>query len=80
LPLTSSDRTIAALRRLGFLDGPTKGSSHISMFRPRADGGKDVTSVVTGKKEIPRGTLKGILEVARVTQIEFLAALNKDRK
>ena len=75
LPLISSDRLVAALHRLGFVDGPAKGSSHLSMWRARTDGGKDVTSVVLGKKQIPRGTLKGILELARVTQDEFLAAL-----
>ncbi len=51
----------------------------MSMWRPRPDGGKDVTSVVLGKKEIPRGTLKGILELARVTHAEFTAALRKGR-
>lgn len=79
LPLASSDQTVAALHRLGFFDGPAKGSSHTSMWRPRAGGGKDVTSVVLGKKEIPRGTLKGILELGNVTQAEFLAALKKQR-
>lgn len=80
LPLVSSDQLVAALRRLKFLDGPAKGSSHLSMWRPRPGGGKDVTPVVLGKKEIPRGTLKGILELARVTQAEFVAALRKGRK
>lgn len=80
LPLVSSAQLVAALHRLKFVDGPAKGSSHASMWRPRPDGGKDVTTVVLGKKEIPRGTLKGILELARVTQSEFLAALRKGRK
>lgn len=80
LPLISSDRIVAALHRLGFFDGLSKGSSHVSMWRPRAGGGKDVTAVVMGKKEVPRGTLKGILDLARVTQGEFIAALHKERK
>jgi hypothetical protein len=34
---------------------------------------------VVGEKEVPRGTLKGILDVANVTHAEFLAALSKKR-
>ena len=80
LPLVSSERLVAALHRLGFFDGPAKGSSHVSMWRPRAGGGKDVTSVVIGKKEVSRGTLKGILELGHVTQTEFVDALRKGRR
>ena len=50
------------------------------MWRPRAGGGKDVTSVVIGKKEVSRGTLKGILELGHVTQTEFVDALRKGRR
>ena len=79
LPLVSSAQLVAALHRLGFQDGPAKGSSHVSMWRARPDGGKDVTSVVLGRKEIPRGTLRGILEVANVAETDFLSALGKRR-
>ena len=75
LPLVSSDRLVAALRRLGFTDGPYHGSSHNSMWRQRDDGGKDVAVVVLAKKEIPRGTLKAILELANVSPEEFRRAL-----
>lgn len=75
LPLVSSDKLIAALHRLGFNDGPYKGSSHNSMWRPRDGGGKDVTSVVLAQKEIPRGTLKAILELANVSAADFKRAL-----
>jgi hypothetical protein len=50
------------------------------MWRRRADGGKDVTTIILGRKEIPRGTLKGILEIANVTPEDFIAALGKKRR
>ena len=45
------------------------------MWRQRDDGGKDVAVVVLAKKEIPRGTLKAILELANVSPEEFRRAL-----
>ncbi len=65
---------MAALRRLGFVDGPAKGSSHQSMHRPRPEGGHDTVSVVMGEKEVPAGTLDGILLTGNVALTEFLDA------
>lgn len=78
-PLLSSDEILAALRRLGFEDGPAKGSSHLSMHRPREGGGNDVVSVVIGEKEVPRGTLAGILDTGNITLDDFLKALGRRR-
>lgn len=80
LPLTSSSKVVAALRRLGFYDGPENSGSHMTMWRPRPDGGKDVTTVVLGASQIPRGTLKSILRLAKVSQGDFVAALRKGRR
>lgn len=77
LPLVSSQQVLAALRRLGFSDGPAGGGSHHSMHRPRRDGGKDVTVVVLNRNPVPRGTLTGILRLANVSNAEFVRALGK---
>ena len=50
------------------------------MYRQRPDGAKDVTVVVLGRKEIPRGTLRDILGLASVSDEEFLRALRKGRR
>ena len=52
----------------------------MSMYRDRPDGTKDVTVVVLGKKEIPRGTLRDILKLGDISDDEFLGALRKGRR
>lgn len=79
LPITSSVKIQAAFRRLGFIDGPTKGSSHQSMHRARADGGHDVISLVMGESKVPKGTLDGILKTGNVSPDEFRKALKRKR-
>jgi len=79
LPLVSSNRVLTALRRLGFIDGPAKGSSHLSMHRLRADGKIDVVSVVLDQNPMPRGTLHGILKTGNVSHLDFLKALGVKR-
>jgi predicted RNA binding protein YcfA (HicA-like mRNA interferase family) len=72
---------VAALRRLGFVADPEpSGGSHLSMYRQRPDGTKDVTVVVLGKREIPRGTLRAILKLGKVSESDFLDALRKRRR
>jgi predicted RNA binding protein YcfA (HicA-like mRNA interferase family) len=80
LPLISSNQLIAALRRLGFVDGPTKSGSHFSMYRPKPEGtGRDVISVVLNQREIPRGTLDSVLKAGRISREELLRALARKR-
>ena len=74
VPLVSSKKTVAALRRLGFTDARTEGS-HMTMKRKRDEGGFDITVVVLGMKEIPRGTLRQALALGGVTVEEFSDAL-----
>ena len=72
---------MAALIRLGFQPDPSpSGGSHLSMYRERPDGTKDVTVVVLGKREIPRGTLRDILRLGNISDAEFLAVLRKRRR
>jgi len=74
LPLCSSRQIVAALKRLGFVPGPAKSSSHQSFCRRRGDK-TDITVVVLGEREVPRPTLVGILKLANVSRAEFLKHL-----
>ena len=74
LPLCSSHQIVAALERLGFVKGPVGSGSHQSFYRCRGEK-KDITTVVLGKKEVPRPTLDGILKLAHVSRAEFLKHL-----
>jgi hypothetical protein len=49
------------------------------MYRERTDGTKDITVVVLGRKEIPRGTLRSILKLASVSEDQFIRALGRRR-
>jgi predicted RNA binding protein YcfA (HicA-like mRNA interferase family) len=41
-------------------------------------GGRTVTTIViVGKREVPRGTLRGILRLAEISPAEFTALLKK---
>ena len=72
---------MSALLRLGFVPDPNpSGGSHLSMYRGRPDGAKDVTVIMLGKKEIPRGTLRSILRLGNVSESEFLRAVGKRRR
>jgi predicted RNA binding protein YcfA (HicA-like mRNA interferase family) len=72
LPLYSSDQIINALIRGGFEPARKSKGSHQTLKRPRPEGGTDVTVVPIGKKEIPRGTFKNILQLANVDIDDFL--------
>ncbi|MGQ9572274.1 MAG: type II toxin-antitoxin system HicA family toxin [Dehalococcoidia bacterium] len=71
---------MAALKRAGFKPAfsSTKGS-HLSMSK--VVGSKTITTVVIlDKREVPRGTLRGILQQARLTRAEFLSLLGRKKK
>ena len=69
---------MSALLRLGFVPDPNpSGGSHLSMYRQRPDGTKEVTVIILGKKEIPRGTLRNILKLGNISEVEFLLAAGK---
>lgn len=75
LPLLSSKDVIAALKKLGFKHKFTssKGNDH-SYVRENEDGTKTTTIVPINEREIPKGTLKKILNLAEVTVSEFKKA------
>ncbi len=53
----------------------SKGGSHRAYVKERPDGTHLATTVVLAKKELPRGTLKQILELAQISNDEFLKLL-----
>ena len=75
-PIVSSKEVIKALRKAGFEYAPKRGKgSHIAMmktegaFRPRL-------VVVPGRKSLPKGTLRSILDQAGLTKEEFIKLIN----
>lgn len=78
LPLVSSKQVIAGLKKLGFKHKFTsdKGNDH-SYVRQNVDGTKTTTIVPINEKQIPKGTLKSILNLAQVTVPEFRKAIGK---
>ncbi len=70
IPLCSSDRIIKAFRRAGFVDDHC-GKTHLSMTRQDDTGRTRIAVIPLKKTEVPRWTLKGILEVSGMTVEEF---------
>ena len=75
LPSLSSAQILRALRSAGFVDAPHRGKgSHRALVREDTSGRRRLVIVPAGK-EIPRGTLRGIIEQAGIDRDEFLAHL-----
>ncbi|WP_372338723.1 type II toxin-antitoxin system HicA family toxin [Mangrovibrevibacter kandeliae] len=73
LPAVSGRRTVRALEKAGFVVDRIKGSHHILLHPGRA---KSAVSVpVHGNRELPRGTLSGIMEQAGLSIDEFIQLL-----
>lgn len=74
LPLVSSDKALAALRRLECYTPRNANGSHLAVCRDV--GGHRLTNVlVLGKHEVKRTTLKSLLVALHITEEEFIAAL-----
>lgn len=73
--LCSSLDVINALKRAGFVPARRATGTHQVYVRENADGTKSVTTVVLGKKEVTRGTLRNILRQASISIEEFRALL-----
>lgn len=73
-PLCSSAQVVRAPERAGFTARGKPSGSHQAFIR-EVDGRRYVAIVVLGKKEIPRGTLKNILQQAGLTLDELLEYL-----
>jgi predicted RNA binding protein YcfA (HicA-like mRNA interferase family) len=75
LPVVSSDAAIRALRKAGFVYAPRRGKgSHVALYQ-LDDQGRHRLVIVPKRNELPRGTLKAILEQAGLTTEAFVALL-----
>ena len=79
--LFSSDQVIAALVRDGFEPKrKSKSGSHQTWHKHLPTCEHKVTSVILGKKEIPKGTFDSILELAGIDYERFLELAKVKRK
>jgi len=70
LPLLSGDEIIRILERaFGFRFVSQKGS-HAKL--QRTTGGRTITTIVPRHRQVARGTLKGALDLAEVSEEDFL--------
>ena len=74
LPVIKDRQLIKALEKLGFYKHRQRGTSHLIMVH--SDGRRVAISVHPGK-DIPRGTLKGILRDLEISTKEFIKLLEK---
>ena len=74
LPVIKDRQLIKALEKLGFYKHRQRGTSHLIMAH--SDGRRVAISVHPGK-DIPRGTLKGILRDLEISTKEFIKLLGK---
>lgn len=71
LPTIKDRQLIRALKKLGFFEHRQRGTSHLIMAHP--DGRRTSVPIHPGK-DIPRGTLKGILRDLEISTEEFIKA------
>ena len=69
LPVASGKAVVAALERAGWARARSTSSSHIKLRHPDRPG--HVTVPVHGNRDLPPGTLKGILDQAGLTADEL---------
>ena len=70
LPIISSKEIVKALRAAGFENAPKRGKgSHIAMMKSDHDRTRLV--IIPDRKNIPRGTLRAILDQAGLTRKEL---------
>ena len=75
VPLRSSNQILNALKRLGVQEGRARSTSHRFLFRTLPDGSKPSRPLPMGEREVPRGTLRAILEGLEISLEDFLEAL-----
>ena len=75
LPSLSSARIIRALRKAGFTEAPDRGKGSHRAFCRSDDAGRIHLVIVPQGKDIPRGTLTGIIDQAGLSRDEFLGLL-----
>ena len=73
LPVVSGRDAVRALEKLGFELHNVRGSHHV--MKRAGPPARAVSVPVHGRKELPRGTLKAIIEQSGATKEEFVKAL-----
>lgn len=74
LPMLKANELIRALKKLDFIECRQRGTSHLVM---KHTDGRRTTIAVHSNKDIPRGTLGGILRDIDISRDEFLRILGK---
>lgn len=74
LPTIKAKQLIKALKKFGFFEHRQRGTSHLIMAHPD---NRRVSIPVHRGKDIPKGTLKGILKSLEISTEEFIAFLKK---
>lgn len=80
LPLCSSAQIVSALKRAGFKTMGKSRGSHQVFAEDQENPARRYCTVVLGKREVPRGTLKEILKQAGLSDEEFIRLLKKKRR
>ena len=75
LPSLSSRKIIRALLKNGFIEAPDRGKGSHRAFTKKTPAGKVLLVIVPQGKDIPRGTLFGILDEANISSEDFLDLL-----
>lgn len=74
LPIVKYKKLIKVLMSVGFFEHRQRGTSHLIMKHPD---GRRATIPIHPGKDIPRGTLKGILNDMEISTQEFIKILKK---
>jgi hypothetical protein len=75
VPLVSSEKALAALRRLGCVTPRPARGSHLFIYRIDEQGQRRYQTMVIGKRQIKRRTLKTILDGLGIPVDQFIDAL-----
>jgi len=76
-PIVSSREVIRALKRAGFKSAPKRGKgSHIAMMTTKGHLNPRLV-IVPERKNLPKGTLRSILEQAGLSKEEFIKLINE---
>lgn len=74
LPIVNARQLIKALEKLGFYKHRQRGTSHLILAH--SDGRRTTVPMHSGK-DLPKGTLKGILRDLEISTEEFTSLLKK---
>jgi predicted RNA binding protein YcfA (HicA-like mRNA interferase family) len=68
LPRVNSRKLIRVLHKLGFVENPERGSSHLVFFHPD---GRRIVVARHGSRDIKKGTFAGILRDLKISSDEL---------